>query len=107
MPSLNHVQLVGRVAASPEAMKPSPAGERFTFLVETDRDMTSDGEACPVKDFHRIVIGREIVAACGSDLGVGQVVRVEGALVNRGYKKDGERRFITEIHAEHIEVQVE
>jgi single-strand DNA-binding protein len=106
MPSLNHVQLEGRVAAPPEVMKPSPAGYRVTFVVATDRDSTSDGELKPVTDFHRVVARGPLAKMCAQELKVDALVRVVGSLVNRGFEKDGENRFITEIHAnavEHVE----
>jgi len=104
MHAINHVELVGRIVAPPEAIKPSSAGRRLTFLVETERETTADGEPRHVLDFHRVIVAGPLVAKCKAHLEVDAEVRIEGSLVNRGFVKNGEKRFITEIHADLVDV---
>lgn len=80
-------------------MRPSKAGPRVTFMVATERGATADGEKREVTDYHRVVVAGPLANACEQDLAEGDDIHVEGTLVNRGFVRNGERRFITEIHA--------
>ena len=101
MKSVNRVILVGHVAAEPELIE-AKGGARVTFPIATHREYTSDGVKKEVTDYHRVVTWGDLAAICDKYLRRGQGVYVEGTLLNRAYEKEGERKYITEIRADEV-----
>ncbi|MEA2569265.1 MAG: single-strand DNA-binding protein [Acidobacteriota bacterium] len=101
MRSVNKVILVGHVAADPESAE-TKTGTRVTFPIATHREHTSDGERQEVTDYHRVVAFGKLGEICAKYLSKGQGVYVEGTLLNRAYEKEGERKYITEIRADEV-----
>lgn len=102
MRSVNKVILVGHLAADPETFQTKSGKTRTTFPIATHRDTTSDGVKKDVTDYHRVVTWGKLGEICATYLGKGQGVYVEGEILNRAYEKDGERKFVTEIRADEI-----
>lgn len=102
MNSVNKIILVGNLAADPEVRQTSKGVTVATFPVATNRDFTSNGEKKKVTDFHRVVAWGKLAEICGKYLEKGKAVYVEGLLLNRAYEKDGERRYVTEIRADDV-----
>lgn len=102
MRSVNKVILVGHVAADPESLEVKAGTTRVTFPIATHREYTSDGERKEVTDYHKVVAWGKLGEICASYLSKGQGVYVEGTLLNRAYEKDGERKYITEIRADEV-----
>ena len=102
MNSVNKVILVGNLAADPEVRQTSKGTTVATFPVATNRDFTSNGEKKKVTDFHRVVAWGKLAEICGKYLEKGKAVYVEGLVLNRAYEKDGERRYVTEIRADEV-----
>lgn len=102
MRSVNKIILVGNVAADPEVRQSAKGTTITTFPVATSRDFTSNGEKKKVTDFHRVVAWAKLGEICGKYLEQGKAVYVEGMVINRAYEKDGERRYLTEIRADEI-----
>ena len=101
MKSVNKVILVGHVAADPESSE-TKTGIRVTFPIATHREYTSDGAKKEVTDYHRVVAWGKLGEICAKYLSKGQGVYVEGTLLNRAYEKEGERKYITEIRADEV-----
>ncbi|MEO6325059.1 MAG: single-stranded DNA-binding protein [Thermoanaerobaculia bacterium] len=102
MRSVNKVILVGHLAADPEQSTTKKGVARIIFPVATHREITSDGEKKEVTDYHRVVAWGKLGEICGKHLTKGQGVYIEGMLLNRAYEKDGERKYVTEIRAEEV-----
>jgi single-strand DNA-binding protein len=103
MRSVNKVILVGHLAADPEQPEETKSGRtRVSFPVATHRDVTSEGAKKEVTDYHRIVAWGKLGEICGKYLSRGQGVYVEGTILNRAYEKDGQRRYVTEIRADEV-----
>lgn len=102
MRSVNKVILVGNVAADPEIRQTAKGTTVATFPVATDRDFTSNGEKKKVIDFHRVVAWEKLGEICGKYLEKGKAVYIEGMVLNRAYEHNGERRYITEIRADEV-----
>ncbi len=102
MRSVNKVILVGHLAADPEAVKLTSGIQRVTFPVATHRETTSDGIPREVTDYHRVIALGDLGEICAKYLSRGQAVYVEGVLLNRAYEADGERRYVTEVRAEEV-----
>lgn len=102
MRSVNKIILVGNLAADPEVRQTAKGTTVATFAVATNRDFTSNGEKKKVTDFHRVVAWGKLGEICGQYLEKGKAVYIEGMLLNRAYEKEGERRYITEIRADEV-----
>jgi len=102
MRSVNKVILVGHLAADPEGHQTNTGATRVIFPIATHRDTTSDGVKKEVTDYHRVVAWGKLGEICQTYLGKGQGVYVEGTILNRAYEKDGERKFVTEIRADEV-----
>ncbi|MEO6324607.1 MAG: single-stranded DNA-binding protein [Thermoanaerobaculia bacterium] len=102
MRSVNKVILVGHLAADPEKFETKTGKVRVTFPVATHREWTSDGVRKEVTDYHRVIAWGKLGEICETYLTKGQGIYVEGAILNRAYEKDGERRYTTEIRADEV-----
>lgn len=102
MHSVNKIILVGNLAADPEVRQTAKGTTVTTFAVATNRDFTSNDEKKKVTDFHRIVAWAKLGEICGKYLEKGKSVYIEGMVLNRAYEKDGERRYVTEIRADEV-----
>jgi len=102
MKSVNKLILVGNLATDPETRQTAKGHTVTTFALATQRDFTSNGEKKKVTDFHRIVAWGKLAEICGKYLEKGKAVYVEGLILNRAYEKEGERRYVTEIRAEEV-----
>jgi single-strand DNA-binding protein len=94
MRSVNKIILVGYVAADPEVRQTKKCTTVATFPVATSRGFTSNGEKKKVTDFHRVV--------AWGQLEKGIAVYIEGMVLNRAFEKEGERRYVTEIRADEV-----
>lgn len=102
MRSVNKVILVGHLAADPEQSTSKSGRSRVTFPIATHRDITSEGAKKEVTDYHRVVTWGKLGEICGKYLAKGQGVYVEGVILNRAYEKEGQRRYVTEIRADEV-----
>jgi single-strand DNA-binding protein len=102
MRSVNKVILVGHLAADPEQYQTKSGRLRVTFPIATHRDSTSEGMKKEVIDYHRVVAWGPLGETCAKYLSRGQGVYVEGIILNRAYERDGERRYVTEIRADEV-----
>src|SRR5512140_1082752 len=102
MRSVNKLILVGNLAADPEVRQTAKGTTVATFPVATNRDFTSNGEKKKVTDFHRVVAWGKLGEICGKYLEKGKAVYIEGMVINRAFEKEGERRYITEIRADEV-----
>ncbi len=102
MRSVNKIILVGHLAADPETSTTATGKTRVVFPLATHRETTSDGERKEVTDYHRIVAWGGLADVCAKYLTKGVGLYLEGQVLNRAYEKDGERKYITEIRADEI-----
>jgi single-strand DNA-binding protein len=102
MQSVNRVIIVGYLAADPEQTVTKAGKARVTFPLATHRDTTSEGARKEVTDYHRVVTWGKLGEICARYLAKGQGVYVEGMLLNRAYEKNGQRRYVTEVRADEV-----
>jgi single-strand DNA-binding protein len=103
MPNFNRVLLVGELAATPERSSVKTAEPQVIIPVLTERDRTATGVRKKVTDIHRVVVEGALGERLLEELAVGDRLYIEGELMNRAYDQNGERRFVTEIHADRVE----
>ncbi|MBI2464024.1 single-stranded DNA-binding protein [Candidatus Peregrinibacteria bacterium] len=103
---MNHVTLLGHLAADPEIRQTSTGKKVATFSIATDfRWKTKDGENRKNTNFHRISAWQHLGEICFEYLKKGSAVYASGRLSNREYLgKDGQKRYLTEVVADDISI---
>lgn len=102
---MNTVMLIGRLTKDPELRYiPSTGNALTTFSLAVNRDFkTKDGQR--IADFFNIVVWGKSAEYVANYLSKGRLAAVRGRIENRSYEtKEGEKRYITEIIAENVEV---
>jgi single-strand DNA-binding protein len=102
MKSVNRIILVGHVAADPETTETKSGKMKVMFPIAIHRDYTSEGVKKEVTDFHRVIAWGKLGEICQRYLTKGQGVFVEGSILNRAYEVNGERKYLTEIRADEV-----
>lgn len=105
MRSINKAVLLGNLAADPDE-KVLPKGQSMvSFPLATNREYEQDGERKKSTDFHRVVIWGKLAQVAKQYLAKGSAVYLEGKIINRTYSdQGGDRRFITEIVADELNI---
>lgn len=106
--SVNKVILIGNVGRDPEVryLENNVAVANFT-LATTERGYTTkSGQTIPDRtDWHNIVVWRGLAQVVEKYVKKGSPIYIEGKIRSRSYDdKDGNKRYITEIYAENIEL---
>jgi single-strand DNA-binding protein len=107
--SLNKVQIIGNIGASPEVRTVGSGTKVAEFSIATSREWKDrDGKKQEKTEWHRIVAwgfspDKDGLAGVASRfLHKGDRIYVEGAIEYRSYEKDGETKYITEIRASEL-----
>ncbi len=104
--TLNKVMLIGRLGADPE-LKYTPSGVAVLSLsIATNTSWKDqDGKATDKTEWHRVIAWRKLAETMNQYAKKGNRVYVEGKLVTRSWTdKDGVKRYITEIQADHMQL---
>lgn len=101
---MNKVFLIGRATKDPELKYiPSTGTAVARFSLAVNRDFkTKDGER--KADFFNVVAWGKTAEFLANYLGKGRLVAIHGRIENRSYESDGQKRYMTEIIAENIEI---
>ncbi len=105
MPSLNKVQLIGRLGRDPET-RFTPKGSKvckFSLAVD-DRRRTSDGEPRERTDWFNIEAWGRLGEICQEYLAKGRLVYIEGRLQTDQYEQGGEKRYFTKVVASEMQM---
>ncbi|SHJ30608.1 single-strand binding protein [Malonomonas rubra DSM 5091] len=102
--SVNKVILVGNLGKDPE-LRYTPSGAAVaTFSLATTNPF-KDREGNKQTEWHNIVAWRQLAEVCGKYLHKGKQVYIEGRIQTRSYDdRDGNKRYITEIVAEQMQM---
>jgi single-strand DNA-binding protein len=105
MPSLNRVQLIGRLGKDPET-RFTPTGKKVcTFSVAVDRRWKSaEGEAKEATDWFSVEAWGRLGEVSQQYLHKGRLVFVEGRLQTDRYEHEGETRYFTKVIAVHMQM---
>ncbi|HTC85181.1 MAG TPA: single-stranded DNA-binding protein [Candidatus Acidoferrum sp.] len=99
---MNKVLLTGRLTRDPELRSLASGKTVTSFSVATNEYRTNGQEK---SEFHSIVTWDRLAEICGTYLGKGQQVAVEGRLQTRSWDDDrGVRHWKTEVVATHVEM---
>ncbi len=98
MPSLNRVQLIGRLGKDPET-RFTPTGKKVTsFSLAVDRRWrTAEGEWKDATDWFNIEAWGRLGEICQQYLNKGRLVFLEGRLQTDQYEQGGEKRYFTKV----------
>ncbi len=97
MRSINKVILIGHLAGDPETRETKTGKKVANFSIATNYDTTVDGEKKQYADFHRIVAWGNLAETAEKWLKKGMGVYIEGRLHNNQFEKDGQKKTITEV----------
>jgi len=99
---VNKVLLSGRLTRDPE-LRSLASGKTVTqFSVATNEYRTNGQEK---SEFHSVVTWDRLAEICGTYLGKGQQVAIEGRLQTRSWDDErGARHWKTEVVASHVEM---
>ena len=100
MPSLNRVQLIGRLGKDPET-RFIPSGKKVCqFSIAVDRRWRSaEGEVKKATDWFNVDAWGRLGEICQEYLGKGRLVFIEGRLQTSQYEQEGEKRYFTRVVA--------
>lgn len=100
---LNRVSLIGNLGKDVEC-KYMPSGgcvANFSLAIN-DSYKNKDGEKVETTEWVNICAFRKLAEICGEYLRKGSQVYIEGKLKTRSYEKDGQKRYVTEVHADQM-----
>ncbi len=105
MPSLNRVQIIGRLGKDP-VEKVTTKGTKFAFFaVAVDRHWKgSDGKSHKETDWFNIEVWGRLGEICLKYLTKGRLIFLEGRLRTDRYEKDGEEKFFTKVIARQMQM---
>lgn len=100
----NKVQLIGRLGQDPEIITFDDGNKLAKFSLATDDSYKDkNGEKVDRVDWHNVVVKGGLVKIVEEYVTKGKEIAVEGKLTTRSYEtKDGEKRYITEIHCNEL-----
>lgn len=100
MPSLNRVQLIGRLGRNPET-RFTPSGKKVcNFSIAVDHHWHgAEGEAKKSTNWFNVDAWGRLGEVCQEYLTKGSLVYIEGRLQVEQYEKDGEKRTATRVVA--------
>ncbi|SER06489.1 single-strand DNA-binding protein [Solimonas aquatica] len=103
---VNKVILIGNLGKDPE-VRYFPSGDAVAnatiATTETWKDKQS-GEQKEATEWHNVVFPGKLGEIAGKYLKKGSKVYVEGSLRTRSYDKDGQKRYVTEIRVQDMQM---
>ena len=102
---VNKIFIVGRLARDPEIRYTQNGSAIANMTVATDESFTgSDGNKVERTEWHRVTVFGKMAENCGTYLGKGSLVHVEGSLSTRKWQdQNGQDRYTTEIKAQRVQ----
>jgi single-strand DNA-binding protein len=100
MPTLNRVQLIGRLGKDPES-RFTPNGKQVTHfsLAVSNRWKSADGEAKESTEWVNIEAWGRLGEVCQQYLHKGSLIYLEGRLKTDKYEEKGESKYFTKVVA--------
>lgn len=100
----NKVQLIGRLGQDPEIVTFANGGRIAKFSLATDDSYKNkDGQRIERTYWHNVVVNGGLVKVVENYITKGKEIAIEGKLTNRVWEdKDGNKRYITEVHANEL-----
>lgn len=95
--------LIGNLGKDPEVFSFETGVKKVTFsLATTEIYRNKDGQDVEQTEWHNIVVWRSLADIAEKFLKKGSQVYIEGRIRYRTYEKDGQKKYITDIEADNI-----
>lgn len=103
--SVNKVILIGNVGKDPETKFLESGNIVSNFSLATSETYKNKaGEKVTNTEWHNIVVWGKLAEITEKFIKKGSQVYLEGKIKTRSYDKDGEKRYVTEIYADTIQM---
>jgi single-strand DNA-binding protein len=104
MPTLNRVQLIGRLGKDPES-KFTPTGKKVTHfsLAVSNRWKDKNGETREATEWVNIEAWGRLGEVCQEYLKKGSLIFIEGRLKTDKYEDKGETKYFTKVVAQTLQ----
>jgi single-strand DNA-binding protein len=104
MPTLNKVQLIGRLGRDPES-KFTPTGKKVAHfsVAVSNRWKSRDGEAKESTEWVNVEAWDRLGEVCQEYLKKGSLVYIEGRLKTDKYEDKGDTRYFTKVVAQTVQ----
>jgi single-strand DNA-binding protein len=103
--NLNKVILIGRLTQDPEVRMTASGTPVANVRMATNRYYSGkDGQRQEQTEFHSVVLWGRQAEIARDYLKQGQLAMVEGRLQTRSWEKDGQKRYMTEVVAENVQL---
>jgi single-strand DNA-binding protein len=100
---VNKVILIGNLGKDPEVFNFDTGVKKVTFsLATTEVYRDKEGQDKEQTEWHNIVVWRSLADVAEKFLRKGSQVYIEGRIRYRTYEKDGQKKYITDIEADSI-----
>ena len=98
MPTLNRIQLIGRLGKDPEG-RFTPTGKKVTqfSLAVSNRWKNANGEAAKSTEWVNIEAWGRLAEVCDEYLHKGSLIYVEGRLKTDRYEDEGQTKYFTKV----------
>lgn len=100
MATLNKVMLIGNLGKEPELKSFENDKQKASFTLATTEKFKDKS----VTTWHNVVAWGKLAGICAEYLKKGSQVYVEGRITHREYEKDGDKKQITEIVVETMQM---
>lgn len=101
----NSVQLIGRLGNDPEVRNFDSGKKMATFSLATNETYYNNkGDKVTDTQWHNIVVWGKKSEIVENYLKKGSEIAMEGKLINRSYEKNGEKKYITEISLNELQM---
>lgn len=102
---VNKVILIGNLGRDPEVFNFDTGVKKVTFsLATTEVYRNKEGQDIEQTEWHNIVVWRSLADIAQKFLKKGSQVYIEGRIRYRTYEKDGQKKYITDIEADSINI---
>lgn len=102
---LNKVTLIGRLGKDPEARTFDTGNKKATLIVATsETHKNKSGEKKEVTEWHNVTCWNALADVVMKYMGKGTLVYVEGKLTTRSYMADDQKKYVTEIVADRVQI---
>jgi single-strand DNA-binding protein len=98
---VNKVILIGNLGKDPEIQNFDKGVKKAAFSLATSETYRNrEGQEIEQTEWHNIILWRGLAEVAEKYLKKGSQVYIEGRIRSRSYEKDGQKRYITEIEGE-------
>jgi single-strand DNA-binding protein len=98
---VNKVILIGNLGKDPEIQSFDTGVKKASFsLATTETYRNREGQDVDQTEWHNIVLWRGLADVAEKYLKKGSQIYIEGRIRYRSYEKDGQKRYITDIEAD-------